>query len=211
MVADKPRRPRLRLIIVALHYVSGSFQIRWTSKFCPAHRLIQPPPPSSRYVRPQSFHISGPVQSAIVAGWLSRKNLVSNGWMRSEGFGCRESDFHSQMPFVKKVKSGAYFSRFQVKYRRRREGKTDCKLFEQLPDDILISSPDYARKRLVTQAKNKYNAPKYRLVVRFTNKDIIVQIVYARLVGDFVLTAAHSRELPRYGINHGLTNWAAGE
>jgi len=32
----------------------------------------------------------------------------------------------SQMPFVKKVKSDAYFSRFQVKYRRRREGKTDC-------------------------------------------------------------------------------------
>ena len=54
------------------------------------------------------------------------------------------------------------------------------------------------------------NAPKYRLVVRFTNKDIIVQIVYARLQGDFVLAAAHSRELPRYGINHGLTNWAAG-
>jgi large subunit ribosomal protein L5e len=97
------------------------------------------------------------------------------------------------MPFVKKIKSDAYFSRFQVKYRRRREGKTDY----------------YARKRLVTQAKNKYNAPKYRLVVRFTNKDIIVQIIYARLQGDFVLTAAHSRELPRYGINHGLTNWAA--
>jgi len=69
---------------------------------------------------------------------------------------------------------------------------------------------DYARKRLVTQAKNKYNAPKYRLVVRFTNKDIIVQIVYARLQGDFILTQAHSRELPRYGISHGLTNWAAG-
>jgi hypothetical protein len=32
------------------------------------------------------------------------------------------------MPFVKKVKSDAYFSRFQVKYRRRREGKTDCAL-----------------------------------------------------------------------------------
>ena len=30
------------------------------------------------------------------------------------------------MPFVKKIKSDAYFSRFQVKYRRRREGKTDC-------------------------------------------------------------------------------------
>jgi large subunit ribosomal protein L5e len=97
------------------------------------------------------------------------------------------------MPFVKKVKSDAYFSRFQVKYRRRREGKTDY----------------YARKRLVTQAKNKYNAPKYRLVVRFTNKDIICQIVYARLQGDFILTSARSRELPRYGINHGLTNWSA--
>ncbi|KAJ7228620.1 hypothetical protein GGX14DRAFT_346517 [Mycena pura] len=97
------------------------------------------------------------------------------------------------MPFVKKIKTDAYYSRFQVKYRRRREGKTDY----------------YARKRLVTQAKNKYNAPKYRLVVRFTNKDIIVQVVYARLQGDFVLTAAQSRELPRYGIKHGLTNWAA--
>jgi large subunit ribosomal protein L5e len=69
---------------------------------------------------------------------------------------------------------------------------------------------DYARKRLITQAKNKYNAPKYRLVVRFTNKDIICQIVYARLQGDFVLTQARSHELPRYGINHGLTNWTAG-
>ena len=69
---------------------------------------------------------------------------------------------------------------------------------------------DYARKRLITQAKNKYNAPKYRLVVRFTNKQIIVQIVYARLQGDFVLCAATSKELPRYGINHGLTNWTAG-
>ena len=69
---------------------------------------------------------------------------------------------------------------------------------------------DYARKRLITQAKNKYNAPKYRLVVRFTNKQVIVQIVYARLQGDFVLCAATSKELPRYGINHGLTNWTAG-
>jgi large subunit ribosomal protein L5e len=97
------------------------------------------------------------------------------------------------MPFVKVVKSNAYFSRYQVKYRRRREGKTDY----------------YARKRLVTQSKAKYNAPKYRLVVRFTNKQIICQIIYARLKGDFVLAAASSKELPRYGINHGLTNWTA--
>ncbi|QRW16507.1 ribosomal large subunit proteins 60S L5, and 50S L18 [Rhizoctonia solani] len=97
------------------------------------------------------------------------------------------------MPFVKEVKTNAYFSRYQVKYRRRREGKTDY----------------YARKRLVVQAKNKYNAPKYRLVVRFSNKNITVQVVYARLQGDFVLVAANSRELPRYGIEHGLTNWTA--
>ncbi|EJU06040.1 60S ribosomal protein L5 [Dacryopinax primogenitus] len=97
------------------------------------------------------------------------------------------------MPFVKTVKSNAYFSRYQVKYRRRREGKTDY----------------YARKRLIAQAKNKYNAPKYRLVVRFTNKNIIVQIAYARLQGDFILCAAQSRELPKFGIEHGLTNWTA--
>ncbi|POW18906.1 hypothetical protein PSHT_05262 [Puccinia striiformis] len=97
------------------------------------------------------------------------------------------------MPFVKVVKNSAYFSRFQVKYRRRREGKTDY----------------YARKRLITQAKNKYNSPKYRLVVRITNRDIICQVVHAKLQGDFVLAAAYAHELPRYGIKHGLTNWAA--
>jgi large subunit ribosomal protein L5e len=34
---------------------------------------------------------------------------------------------------------------------------------------------------LTAQAKNKYNSPKYRLVVRFTNKQVIVQVVYAKL------------------------------
>ncbi|BGO96216.1 hypothetical protein JCM10020v2_007953 [Rhodotorula toruloides] len=97
------------------------------------------------------------------------------------------------MPFVKEQKNSAYFSRYQVKYRRRREGKTDY----------------YARKRLVVQAKNKYASPKYRLVVRITNKDVICQIVSAKLQGDVVLAAAYSHELPRYGIKHGLTNWAA--
>ena len=67
----------------------------------------------------------------------------------------------------------------------------------------------YARKRLITQAKNKYNAPKYRLVVRFTNKDIICQIVTAEIDGDKVFCAAYSHELRAYGIEHGLTNWAA--
>jgi large subunit ribosomal protein L5e len=93
------------------------------------------------------------------------------------------------------VKNTAYFKRYQVKYRRRREGKTDY----------------YARKRLVTQAKNKYNSPKYRLVVRFTNTDVICQIVYAKLQGDVVMSAAYSHELPKYGVKVGLTNWAAGK
>jgi large subunit ribosomal protein L5e len=98
------------------------------------------------------------------------------------------------MPFTKLVKNNAYYSRYQVKYKRRRQGKTDY----------------YARKRLITQAKNKYNAPKYRLVVRFTNKDVIVQIVTAELGGDKIFMAAYSHELKRYGIKYGLTNWAAG-
>jgi large subunit ribosomal protein L5e len=62
---------------------------------------------------------------------------------------------------------------------------------------------------LITQAKNKYNAPKYRLVVRFTNRDVITQIVTSEVGGDKVFSAAYSHELKAYGITHGLTNWAA--
>ncbi|KAF2643907.1 60S ribosomal protein L5-B [Massarina eburnea CBS 473.64] len=97
------------------------------------------------------------------------------------------------MPATYLQKNNAYFSRFQVKNKRRREGKTDY----------------YARKRLITQAKNKYNAPKYRLVVRFTNRDIITQIVSSEIGGDKVFCAAYAHELKPYGITHGLTNWAA--
>ncbi|KAG9232829.1 putative 60S ribosomal protein L5 [Amylocarpus encephaloides] len=97
------------------------------------------------------------------------------------------------MPFTKLVKNSAYYSRYQTKYKRRRVGKTDY----------------YARKRLITQAKNKYNAPKYRLVVRFTNRDIVMQIVTSEITGDKVFAAAYSHELKAYGIEHGLTNWAA--
>ena len=91
------------------------------------------------------------------------------------------------------VKNSSYFSRYQTKYKRRRQGKTDY----------------YARKRLITQAKNKYNAPKYRLVVRFTNRDIIMQIVTSEVTGDKVFCAAYAHELKAYGITHGLTNWSA--
>lgn len=97
------------------------------------------------------------------------------------------------MGFVKVVKNKAYFKRFQVKFRRRREGRTDY----------------YARVRLVVQDKNKYNTPKYRLIVRFTNKDIFCQIAYARIEGDVIVCAAYAHELPNYGIKVGLTNYAA--
>lgn len=68
----------------------------------------------------------------------------------------------------------------------------------------------YARKRLVMQDKNKYQTPKYRLVVRLTNKQVICQIVYSELAGDKVLAAAYSSELKkRYGLKAGLKNYAA--
>jgi large subunit ribosomal protein L5e len=67
----------------------------------------------------------------------------------------------------------------------------------------------YARKRLVVQDKNKYNSPKYRLVVRISNKDITAQIVAAKIQGDVVICQANAHELPRYGVKLGLTNYAA--
>uniref|UniRef100_A0A8C0TPF3 Large ribosomal subunit protein uL18 n=1 Tax=Canis lupus familiaris TaxID=9615 RepID=A0A8C0TPF3_CANLF len=86
------------------------------------------------------------------------------------------------MGFVKVVKNKASFKRYQVKFRRRREGKTD----------------HYARKRLVIQDKNKYNTPKYRMM-----------IAYARIEGDMIVCAAYAHELPKYGVKVGLTNYAA--
>jgi len=106
---------------------------------------------------------------------------------------CAVCSHYSEMPFLKVIKNRAYFKRFQTQFRRRREGRTDY----------------YARRRLVTQDKNKYNSPKRRFVVRFTNRDIICQVVYSRIDGDHVIAAAYSHELPRYGIKLGLTNYAA--
>ncbi|XP_046805751.1 60S ribosomal protein L5-like, partial [Lucilia cuprina] len=67
----------------------------------------------------------------------------------------------------------------------------------------------YARKRLIFQDKNKYNTPKYRLIVRLSNKDITVQIAFSRIEGDRIVCAAYSHELPKYGVKVGLTNYAA--
>lgn len=97
------------------------------------------------------------------------------------------------MAFVKLVKNNAYFKRYQTKYRRRREGKTDF----------------YARRRLITQDKDKYDRPKYRLVVRFTGSKVITQIIKSEIIGDKVECQANSAELKRWGLTAGLTNYAS--
>jgi len=67
-------------------------------------------------------------------------------------------------------------SRYFVPFRRRREGKTDY----------------YQRTRLVVA-----NVP--RMVVRKTNRHIIVQLVTAEMDGDRTLVAANSSELAGFG------------
>jgi large subunit ribosomal protein L5e len=62
---------------------------------------------------------------------------------------------------------------------------------------------------LIQQDKNKYDSKKYRLVVRRTNSRIIVQVIFATIQGDRVLAQADSNELKRFGLEAGLTNYAA--
>lgn len=81
------------------------------------------------------------------------------------------------------MKNKAYYKRYQVKYRRRRDGKTDYR----------------ARRGLIIQDKSKYNTPKYRMIVRITNSDVVCQIACSKLEGDHILAAAYSHELPAYG------------
>jgi len=97
------------------------------------------------------------------------------------------------MGFVKVHKNKAYYKRFQTRFRRRRECKTDYQ----------------ARKRMVQQDVYKYGTPKYRLVVRFSNKKVITQIVYSTTKGDKVLCHAHSGELAQWGLTTGTTSYAA--
>ena len=97
------------------------------------------------------------------------------------------------MGFVKVLKNKAYSKRYQTKFRRRRQGKTDY----------------YARKRLVVNDKDKYDTKKYRLVVRFTNRRVITSIVYSTIKGDMTVQAADSNELKKFGVNCGLSNYAA--
>jgi len=83
--------------------------------------------------------------------------------------------------------------RYQTKFRRRREGKTDYR----------------ARKRLVVQAKDKYNSPRFRFTARFSNQFVTCQVISATMAGDEVLCSAHSSELVKYGVVAGLKNYSA--
>lgn len=91
------------------------------------------------------------------------------------------------------LKTPAFFKRYQVPKRRRRQGKTDYG----------------ARRVMVRNDKNKYNAKKHRLVVRFTNTKCICQIVYATIIGDRTVAQATSPELVNYGIPCGYKNYSA--
>ena len=66
--------------------------------------------------------------------------------------------------------------RYLVAFRRRREGRTDY----------------YQRTKLVVA-----DAP--RMVVRRSNRHIIVQLVIAEMDGDKTLVSANSAELEKYG------------
>jgi len=67
-------------------------------------------------------------------------------------------------------------SRYSLPYRRRREHKTDYR----------------ARRVLAVSSKPRF-------VVRFSNRNIVVQVVESKIEGDYVLVQSHSRELLNYG------------
>lgn len=77
--------------------------------------------------------------------------------------------------------------RYRVPWRRRREGKTNY----------------YRRLKLIKSGKPRF-------VVRRTNKYIVVQVAEARIDGDKIIAAAHSRELVKlYGWKGGTKNTSA--
>ena len=74
--------------------------------------------------------------------------------------------------------------RYRVKFRRRREGKTNF----------------YYRKRLLASGLP-------RLVVRKSLKHVKAQVIEAEMIGDKILTQAHSKELAKkYGWKYSTAN-----
>ncbi len=77
-------------------------------------------------------------------------------------------------------------SHYKVRFRRRRQGKTDF----------------YQRKAFIISRRK-------RLVVRRSNKHIRAQIIEVHMKGDSVLVAADSRELIGFGWNANCSNTPA--
>lgn len=75
---------------------------------------------------------------------------------------------------------------YQVKFRRRREGKTN-----------------YYRRRRLLQSRRP------RLVVRKTNMNTLVQIINANVVGDMTVASATATELSNHGWSAGTGNLPA--
>ena len=75
---------------------------------------------------------------------------------------------------------------YRVKFRRRREGKTNY----------------YRRKRLLQSRGSRF-------VVRKTNNRVIVQIIDAKVVGDTTMASAISSELEGFGWSAGVANLPA--
>ncbi len=80
----------------------------------------------------------------------------------------------------------AYGTNYYVPFRRRRDGKTNY------------------RKRT-----GLVSGDRPRMVVRKTNRHIIVQLVTAAMEGDYTLVAANSKELVQYGYAGGLSSTPA--
>ncbi|EMR73119.1 ribosomal protein L18 [Thaumarchaeota archaeon SCGC AB-539-E09] len=76
--------------------------------------------------------------------------------------------------------------RYRVPYRRRREAKTD-----------------YAARRILATSE------KPRLVVRPSDRNITIQLMESKIIGDIIITQAHSSELKKYGWKGGLKNTPA--
>lgn len=96
-------------------------------------------------------------------------------------------------PSVDRKLTRSYQSKYQVKRRRRREGKTDYK----------------HRNNMLRRDYTKSGVVKSRLVVRFTNTKVICSIIKAYLDGDRVVAYADSTELKNYGVDFGFTNYFA--
>jgi large subunit ribosomal protein L18 len=80
----------------------------------------------------------------------------------------------------------AHGSKYKVPFRRRREGKTDYGTRIKLID-----------------------LDKYRLVVRISNANVIVQVIAIGENGDETLVSAHSKELQNLGWLGGTKNTSA--